>query len=129
MFTRRRTLRRSTWAALAAFVFSTLAMAPLGLQAHAMGAGAEFHSDFCTSHADASPATPSPAVAPGEKPPTTKHCNDCAGCAGVAVALPPATTPWLAVAEATALVVMARPSVARHDDLLVARPRGPPAPA
>jgi len=129
MFARRRTLRSSTWAVLAAFVFSTLAMAPLGVQAHAMGGGAGFHPDFCTAHADASPAAPSAAAAPAKKAPTAKHCNDCAGCAGVAVALPPASTPWLAVVDSAALVVIAQPSVARHDDLLVARPRGPPAPA
>ena len=128
MFARRRTLHRSTWAVLLVFVFSALAMAPLGVQAHAMGAGAGFHPDFCTVHADDSPATRSPAAAPGEKSPTAKHCNDCAGCAGVAAALPPPSTPWLAVAESTGLVVIAPPSVARHDDLLVARPRGPPAP-
>ncbi len=129
MFARRRTLRRSTWAVLAAFMFSALAMAPLGMQAHAMGAGAGFHPDFCTLHADDDPATPSPAVVPGKKPPAAKHCSDCAGCAGGAVALPPSIPPWLAVAEPSDVVVIARPSVARHDDLLVARPRGPPAPA
>jgi hypothetical protein len=126
MFARRRTLHSSTWAVLLVFVFSTLAMAPVGLQAHAMGVGAGFHPDFCTAHADDNPATPSPAVVPGRKPPAAKHCHDCAGCAGVAVALPPASTPWLAVAESTDLVVIAQPSFARHDDLLVARPRGPP---
>jgi len=128
MFARRRSIRRSAWAVLAAFVLSALATAPLGLHAHAIGAGA-FHPDFCTSIVSDHAAKVSPAAAPDKKPLSDKHCNDCAGCAGGAVALPPASTPWLAVAESTDFVVTPQPSVARHDNRLVSRPRGPPASA
>lgn len=127
MLALRRTLRRSTWALLAAFVFSSLAMAPLGLHAHTIGASA-FHPDFCTS-STGDGSTPSLAATPDKKSPTTKRCNDCAGCAGGAVALASPIAPWLAVAGAADLVVIAQPPAPRQDDLLVARPRGPPVPA
>lgn len=128
MFARRRTLRRSTWAVLAAFVVSTLAMAPLGLHAHSIGARVDVHPDFCTAVAADNPAT-ALAVAPDKKSTDTERCNDCPGCAGGSVALAPPISPWLAVAEPTDLVVIAQPPAARHDDRLVARPRGPPIPA
>ncbi len=129
MFARRRIVRRSTWAVLAAFVFSTFAMAPLGLHAHTIGAGAEFHPDLCTAHAADNSTTASLAVAPDKKSSGKKRCNDCAGCGGGAVALPPPIAPWLAVAEAVDPIVIAPPPAAAHDDPIVARPRGPPVPA
>ncbi len=125
MFARRRTLRRSTWAVLTAFAVSTLAMAPLGLHAHATRTSAEFHSDFCTAVAPEN-AAGTLAVAPDKKSTDTERCNDCPGCAGGAVALASPVAPWLAVAKPTDLVLIAQPPAARHDDRLVARPRGPP---
>jgi len=124
MFESRRSIRRSAWGVVVAFVFSLLATAPLGLHAHAIGVG-ELHPDFCTASADEHRANGPPANAPEKKSPAAKGCNDCAGCAGGAAALPPAVTPWLAVATSTNVVVVAQSCVARHE-YLVARPRGPP---
>jgi len=39
MFASRRSIRRSAWAVVVAFVFSVLGTAPLGLHAHAIVAG------------------------------------------------------------------------------------------
>jgi hypothetical protein len=128
MFARRRTLRRSTWPVIAVLVFSTLAMAPLGLHAHAIGAGA-FHPDFCTAVVADGPEKAAHIGAPERKSTDTKRCDDCAACTVGAVALPPQIAPWLAVAEVTDPLVVAQPPAARHDDRLVARPRGPPASA
>ena len=124
MFESRRSIRRSAWGVVVAFVFSLLATAPLGLHAHAIGVG-ELHPDFCTASPDEHRANAPPAIVPEKKSPAAKRCNDCAGCVGGATALPPAITPWVAVAASTHLVVVAQPYVARHE-YLVARPRGPP---
>lgn len=129
MFKRRRSLRRASRLALTAFLFSTLAATPLGSHAHPVGSGANFHQDLCRSVAEANPAPASlPATADGKSKPCT-GCADCAGCAGSPVAHQAPAAPQIGVTAARNLVGVGHPSVAiRDDDVIVARPRGPPPP-
>ena len=122
-------MRHAARIALAAFLFSALTFAPLGLRAHVAGSSANFHPDFCTSvpadHAEPAslPATPE------HEPSAGTHCSDCAGCAGGVVAQPASVTPWLAIAPAADRIVVKQPPATVPHDELVARPRGPPLPA
>jgi len=126
MFSRRRTLNQSTWAVIAAFVLSTLGMAPFGLHAHT--GVRSFHTDFCRSIALQGHANSSLPLPAQQGSHAADHCNDCAGCAGSVAAPSPPIAPWLAIARASDVVVIALPNAARHDKFLSAAPRGPPLP-
>jgi hypothetical protein len=119
-------MRRTAGVTLAAFLLSLLAMAPLGLHAHSATAGSNYHSDFCTSEAPGGDVALPLAPHPDNTPNANSHCNDCAGCAGGTVAQPALVAPWLAVAVATRVIVVATPPPTPSVDDVVSRPRGPP---
>ena len=118
-------MRRTAGITLAAFLLSLWAMAPFGLHAQSALAGPNFHSDFCSATADGNAALPLPPQ-PDNSPKTHTHCNDCAGCAGGSIARPAMVAPWLAVAVATGIVIVAAPPPTNSVDDVVSRPRGPP---
>ena len=110
-------------------LFTVLALTPFGLHARPAGPLANFHPDFCQSAPADNAAAAATRTNSDEKSTPVTACNECAGCAGGAMALPASVTPWLAAARAPSLIVVIRTPVAMPLDDLAARPRGPPLPA
>ena len=118
-------MRRSAEVTLVAFLFSLLALTPLGLRAHPLLSGPDFHADFCHATPAGGPVQALP-VKPDPHPKASTHCKDCAGCAGGSAVPPAPVVPSLAVAVTAVIgVVIPAPTIA-HIDGVVSRPRGPP---
>ncbi len=120
-------MRRSAEVTLVAFLFSLLALTPLGLRAHPVLSGPDFRADFCHAtpgggSAEALPAKPAP------YPSASGHCKDCAGCAGGSAVPAAPVAPCLAVAVTSFIgVITPAPTIVAIDGV-VSRPRGPPFP-
>ena len=118
-------MRRSVGVTLVAFLFSLLALTPVGVRAHQALSGPDFHADFCHAAPAAGPIQALP-TQPDPYPSASGHCNDCAGCAGGSAAPSAPVAPCLAVAAtADVAVVIPAPTIVLVDGV-VSRPRGPP---